>query len=106
MGREDDPLLELKVRIIYFLSQAEEAVSGRWLAKSVGEKNVMKVQQVLKKWESFLRHEKVGKETRYTIYHNSFRQFLEADETVQSAGLTIEEINRQITDNFTVGAPI
>jgi hypothetical protein len=106
IGQEDDPLLELKVNIIYVLSQAEEAVSCRWLAKSAREKNVVKVQQVLKKWKSFLREEKVGKETRYTIYHNSFRQFLEADETVQSAGLTIEEINRQIIDNFTVGAPI
>ncbi|MEG4488299.1 MULTISPECIES: ATP-binding protein [unclassified Microcoleus] len=106
MGREDDLLLELKVRIIYFLSQAEEPVSGRWLAKSAGENNVMKVQQVLGKWNSFLRQEKVGKETRYTIYHNSFRQFLEADETVQSAGITLEDINDDISDNFAGGAPI
>jgi len=106
MGREDDPLLELKVRIIYFLSQAEEPVSGRWLAKSAREKNVIKVQQVLGKWNSFLRQEKVGKETRYTIYHNSFRQFLEADETVQSAGLTLDDINDDIIDNFTGGAPL
>lgn len=106
MGREDDPLLELKVRIIYFLSQAEEAVSGRWLAKSAREQNVMKVQQVLTKWDSFLRKEKVGKETRYTIYHNSFRQFLEADETVQSAGITLDDINDDISDNSTGGAPL
>lgn len=105
MGRENDPLLELKVRIIYFLSQAEEPVSCRWLARSAGEKNVMTVQQVLGKWNSFLRHEKVGRETRYTIYHNSFRQFLEADETVQSAGLTLEDINDDICDNATEGAP-
>ncbi|MEG4054725.1 MULTISPECIES: ATP-binding protein [unclassified Microcoleus] len=106
MGREDDPLLELKVRIIYFLSQAEEPVSCRWLAKSAREQNVIQVQQVLGKWNSFLRHEKVGKETRYTIYHNSFRQFLEADETVQSAGLTLEDINDDICDNATGGAPL
>jgi len=106
MGREDDPLLELKVRIIYFLSQAEEPVSGRWLAKSAREKNVIKVQQVLGKWNSFLRQEKVGKETRYTIYHSSFRQFLEADETVQSAGITLDDINDDIIDNFTGGAPL
>jgi hypothetical protein len=106
MGREDDPLLELKVRIIYFLSQAEEPVSCRWLAKSAREKNVMKVQQVIGKWNSFLRHEKVDKETRYTIYHNSFRQFLEADETVQSAGITLDDINDDISDNSTGGAPL
>jgi len=66
----------------------------------------MKVQQVLGKWNSFLRHEKVGKETRYTIYHNSFRQFLEADETVQSAGITLDDINDDISDNSTGGAPL
>ncbi|MEP6490880.1 ATP-binding protein [Microcoleus vaginatus GB2-A3] len=106
MGREDDPLLELKVKIIYFLSQAEEPVSCRWLAKSAREQNVMKVQQVLGKWNSFLRHEKVDKETRYTIYHNSFRQFLEVDETVQSAGITLDDINDDISDNSTGGAPL
>jgi hypothetical protein len=106
MGRDDDPLLEMKVRIIYFLSQAEEPVSCRWLAKSAGEENVTKVQQVLKKWDSFLRKEKVGKDTRYTIYHNSFRQFLEADETVQSAGITLDDINDDISDNATGGAPL
>lgn len=53
-----------------------------------------------------MRHEKVGKETRYTIYHNSFRQFLEADETVQSAGITLEDINDDISDNSTEGAPL
>jgi hypothetical protein len=106
MGRDDDPLLELKVRIIYFLSQAEEAVSCRWLATSAGEQNFTKVQQVLTKWDSFLRKEKVGKETRYTIYHNSFRQFLEADETVQSAGITLDDINDDISDNSTGGAPL
>ncbi|MEG4458841.1 hypothetical protein QUA58_29045, partial [Microcoleus sp. N9_A1] len=70
------------------------------------ENNVIKVQQVLGKWNSFLRHEKVGNETRYTIYHNSFRQFLEADETVQSAGLTLEDINDDICDNAIDGAPV
>ena len=53
-----------------------------------------------------MRQQQVNTEIRYSIYHNSFRQFLEADEVVKSAGLTIEEINRQITDNFTGGAPI
>jgi hypothetical protein len=105
MEREDDPLLELKVNIIYKLSQAREPVSCRWLAKSVRE-TAFKVQQVLRKWDSFLRQQQVNGEIRYSIYHNSFRQSLEADETVQSAGLTLEEINRQITDNLTEGAPI
>jgi hypothetical protein len=105
IGREDDPLLELKVNIIYVLSKAHEPVSRRWVAKSVRETD-FKVQQVLKKWESFLRQQQAGGEIRYSIYHNSFRLFLEQDETVQSAGVNVEELNRQSINNRLDGAPI
>ncbi|MEG4998878.1 ATP-binding protein [Microcoleus sp. B4-D4] len=105
IGHEDDPLLELKVNIIYVLSKAHEAVARRWIAKSVRETE-FKVQQVLKKWDSFLRQEQVNGEIRYNIYHNSFREFLEKDETVQSAGVNVEELNRQSINNRLEGSPI
>jgi len=105
MGREDDPLLEMKVKIIYAISKAREAVSRRWIAKSVGETD-FKVQQVLKKWDSFLRQQQVSGESRYSIYHNSFREFLAKDETVQSAGVNVEELNRQGMNNRIEGAPL
>jgi len=103
--KEDDPLLELKVNIIYVLSKAHEAVSRRWIAKSVRETD-FKVQQVLKKWDSFLRQEQVNGEIRYNIYHNTFREFLEKDETVQSAGVNVEELNRESINNRLEGSPI
>jgi len=105
MGREDDPLLEMKVKIIYVISKAREAVSRRWIAKSVGETD-LKVQQVLKKWDSFLRQQQVSGEIRYSIYHNSFREFLAKDETVKSAGVNVEELNRQGMNNRIEGAPL
>ena len=105
MGREDDPLLEMKVKIIYVISKAREAVSRRWIAKSVGETD-FKVQQVLKKWDSFLRQQQVSGEIRYSIYHNSFREFLAKDETVQSAGVNVEELNRKGMNNRIEGAPL
>ncbi|MEG4583921.1 ATP-binding protein [Microcoleus sp. MOSTC5] len=105
MGREDDPLLEMRVKIIYVLSKAREAVSRGWIAKSVGETD-FKVQQVLKKWESFLRQQQVDGEIRYSIYHNSFRDFLAKNETVQSAGVDVEKLNRQGMDNRLKGAPL
>ncbi|MEG5017494.1 MULTISPECIES: ATP-binding protein [unclassified Microcoleus] len=105
IGHEDDPLLELKVNIIYVLSKAHEPVARRWIAKSVRETD-FKVQQVLKKWDSFLRQEQVNGEIRYNIYHNTFREFLEKDETVQSAGVNVEELNRQGINNRLEGAPI
>ena len=105
IGREDDPLLEMKVKIIYVISKAREAVSRGWIAKSVGETD-FKVQQVLKKWDSFLRQQQVSGEIRYSIYHNSFREFLAKDETVQSAGVNVEELNRQGMNNRIEGAPL
>jgi hypothetical protein len=105
MGREDDPLLEMKVKIIYVISKAREAVSRRWIAKSVGETD-LKVQQVLKKWDSFLRQQQVSGEIRYSIYHNSFREFLAKDEIVQSAGVNVEELNRQGMNKRIEGAPL
>ncbi|WP_445173305.1 ATP-binding protein [Microcoleus sp.] len=105
MGREDDPLLEMKVKIIYVISKAREAVSRGWIAKSVGETD-FKVQQLLKKWDSFLRQQQVSGEIRYSIYHNSFREFLAKDETVQSAGVNVEELNRQGMNKRIEGAPI
>jgi hypothetical protein len=105
MGRDDDPLLEMKVKIIYVLSKAREAVSRGWIAKSVGEAD-FKVQQVLRKWDSFLRQQQVDGEIRYSIYHNSFRDFLEKDETVQSAGINVEEVKRKGINNRIDGAPL
>jgi hypothetical protein len=105
MGRDDDPLLEMKVKIIYVLSKAREAVSRGWIAKSVAETD-FKVQQVLRKWDSFLRQQQVDGEIRYSIYHNSFRDFLEKDETVQSAGINVEEVKRKGINNRIDGAPL
>ncbi|MEG4986619.1 ATP-binding protein [Microcoleus sp. BR0-C5] len=104
IGSEDD-LLELKVKIIYVLSKAHEAVSRGWIAKSVQETD-FEVQQVLKKWDSFLRQEQVKGEVRYNIYHNTFREFLEKNETVKSAGVNVEELIREGINNRLGGAPI
>jgi hypothetical protein len=104
-GRADAPLLEMKVKIIYVLSIAREAVSRGWIAKSVAETD-FKVQQVLTKWESFLRQQQVDGEILYSIYHNSFRDFLAKDETVQSAGIDVEKLNRQGISNRIDGAPL
>ena len=105
MGRDDDPLLEMKVKIIYVLSKAREAVSRGWIAKSVAETD-FKVNQVLRKWDSFLRQQQVDGEIRYSIYHNSFREFLAQDETVQSAGIDVEEVKRKGINNRIDGAPL
>jgi hypothetical protein len=60
-------------------------VSRRLLAELSGEKAVT-VQDVLNDWEQFLRPVQVDSETRYSVYHQSFCDFLYRKDIVQAYG--------------------
>ena len=60
----------------------------------VCEDSIM-VQSVLDEWEPFLHKQKVDGCTRYSIYHSSFKEFLNRKEIVRT-GTTKESINRLI----------
>jgi hypothetical protein len=85
MGMLDDPLPMHKVAIVYFLAELREPVSRRLLAELSGEKAVT-VQMVLNEWQQFLREVQVDAETRYSIYHQSFSDFLYRKDIVQAYG--------------------
>jgi hypothetical protein len=85
MGMLDEPLPMHKVAIVYFLAELREPVSRRLLAELSGEKAV-RVQQVLNEWQQFLREVLVDAETRYSIYHQSFSDFLYRKDIVQAYG--------------------
>ncbi len=104
MGMTAEPLPRVKIKIVYVLCEAREAVSRRWIAKSAGE-DEFTVQAVLNEWQAFLRPQPVDGETRYSIYHASFRDFLHRQDVVQAAGVTLQDVNRLISDNLTKGAP-
>ncbi|MEB3180231.1 MAG: hypothetical protein VKL59_14520 [Nostocaceae cyanobacterium] len=74
-----------KVAIVYFLAELREPVSRRLLADLSGEKAVT-VQQVLNEWQQFLRETQLNSETRYSIYHQSFSDFLYRKDIVQAYG--------------------
>jgi hypothetical protein len=59
---------------------------------------------VLKKWQQFLRLQKVEGETRYTVYHASFSDFLK--EQAKESGVNLEDINRRMAENLGKGAPL
>jgi hypothetical protein len=85
MGMLDEPLPMHKVAIVYFLAEMREPVSRRLLAELSEEKSV-KVQLVLDEWEQFLRETVVDGENRYSIYHQSFSDFLYRKDIVQAYG--------------------
>ncbi len=85
MGMMTEPLPRQKVAIVYFLAELREPVSCRMLAELSGEKASM-VQQVLNEWEQFLCQVQVDNETRYSVYHQSFCDFLYRKDIVQIYG--------------------
>lgn len=85
MGMLDRPLPMHKVAIVYFLAELREPVSRRLLAELCGEKSLT-VQMVLDEWQQFLRETQLESETRYSIYHQSFSDFLYRKDIVQAYG--------------------
>jgi hypothetical protein len=98
-----DLLLEVKIKIVYLLGVAREPVSRGWIVKRLATQNPIPVVQVLKEWDQFLREQPVDGETRYSLYHSSFRDFLYRQDIVQAAGETIENVNARIVNSFTQG---
>ncbi|GAA4260452.1 hypothetical protein GCM10022255_089160 [Dactylosporangium darangshiense] len=88
---------ERSMKIIYVLSESEQAVPLEWIAKYAGE-SPFAVQEVLGLWRPFLDLSTVGRGSTFRIYHASFREFLRRDDTVRSAGITLGQINEQIAN--------
>jgi hypothetical protein len=103
MEMNADPLLEVKIKIVYLLATALEPVSRGWIVRRLDTQNPISVVQILKEWDQFLREQQVDHETRYSLYHSSFRDFLYRQDIVQAAGETIEGVNKQIVDSLTKG---
>lgn len=92
-----------QIRTIYVLSKVREPVSSRLLSKLTGVDELI-LSEVLKQWDQFLQVQVIDKETRYSIYHGSFNDFLEKQS--QDSGVNLEELNRRIVDNLAKGAPL
>lgn len=105
MGMTAKPLPRLKIMIIYLLSEARLPVSRQLLTKFLAtgglKTNELAVQAVLDEWEQFLHKEENSQGPRYSLYHASFRDFLNRREIVQAAGVTLQGINAQVSRSLT-----
>jgi pimeloyl-ACP methyl ester carboxylesterase len=93
----DSATWERCVKIIYVLSEAEQVVSLEWIAK-YSKQTPFQAEEALSRWRQFLDPQPVGGKTYYRVYHASFRDFLRRNDTVQSAGLTLADVNEGIAD--------
>ncbi|MEQ8463409.1 hypothetical protein [Coleofasciculus sp. E1-EBD-02] len=99
MGMTAKPLPRTKIKIVYVLAEARKPVSSLLISQFAGE-DALTVQEVLDEWDQFLREERIEGQTRYSIYHASFQDFLHRQDIVQAAGITIRDINTLIADNL------
>lgn len=83
------------VKVIYVLAEVLYPVSRKEIAILTGEDDIF-VQSVLDDWLQFLHIEIDNQEKCYSIYHNSFRDFLYRKDIVTAAGISISDINTLI----------
>lgn len=104
MGMTVKPLPRAKIRIIYTLCELRQPAS-RTLIHQFADDNeigvdILTVQDMLDEWNQFLHEQYEASGTRYSIYHNSFRDFLHRKDIVQAAGVSIKSINAVIADEL------
>ncbi|MEQ9549823.1 MAG: hypothetical protein RIM23_09410 [Coleofasciculus sp. G3-WIS-01] len=102
MGMFDKESKRTKIKIVYVLAELREPVSRELIAEFAGE-DAFTVQEVLDEWQQFLHRDKFNGETRYSVYHSSFCDFLSRKDIVQAAGVTLQDINARISDNLMQG---
>lgn len=103
MGMTIEPLPRRKIKIVYVLAELREPVSRQTIA-SFAREDVSIVQEVLDGWRQFLHDEAADGQTRYSVYHSSFSDFLYRKDIVQAVGETIiQDINTLIVDDLTGG---
>lgn len=104
MGMTARPLPRAKIRIIYILCELRQPASRTLIHQFADDDeisaDVISVQDVLDEWNQFLHEQYEAAGTRYSIYHNSFRDFLHRKDIVQAAGVSIKGINAVIADEL------
>lgn len=99
MGMIAKPLPRTKIKIVYILAEVRESVS-RDLICDFSDEDALTVQEVLDEWDQFLHEQQIDSQTRYSVYHASFRDFLHRKDIVQAAGITVKEINALIANDL------
>lgn len=102
MGMLREPVNRGRLILLFTLSQVRMPVSRALLAE-FSQLDEMTVQQTLDEWSQFLHRQSLGGEPRWSIYHNSFLDFLEQADIIQAAGVSLPDIHKTISDQLLKG---
>lgn len=99
MGMTAKPLPRTKIKIVYILAEIRQPVS-RHLISEFADEEELTVQETLDEWKQFLHKHYIDRQTRYSVYHTSFQDFLHRKDVVQAAGVNIQDINALIAGDL------
>lgn len=102
MGMTIKPLPKNKIKIIYVMSALRRAASRAVIAK-YSTQNELTVQEVLDGWAQFLHKQENYQPPCYRFYHESFIDFLNSQNIVQAAGVSLPDISGEVADIMTEG---
>ncbi|MDB9303105.1 hypothetical protein PN488_01695 [Nodularia spumigena CS-591/12] len=102
MGMTKKPLPKDKIKIIYVMCALKSPVSREMIVK-YSQEDALTVQKVINGWTQFLQEQKTYQPSRYRFYHESFRDFLERQDIVEAAGVSLPEISAEVAKNMGEG---
>ncbi len=102
MGMTKNPLPKDKIKIIYVMCALKSPVSREMIVK-YSQEDALTVQKVINGWTQFLQEQKTYQPPRYRFYHESFRDFLERQDIVEAAGVSLPEISAEVAKNMGEG---
>ncbi|QEI43102.1 hypothetical protein BMF77_03718 [Dolichospermum sp. UHCC 0315A] len=102
MGMSKKPLPKDKIKIIYVMCALKSSVSREMIVK-YSQEDDLTVQEVIKSWTQFLQEQKTYQPPRYRFYHESFRDFLQRQDIVEAAGVSLREIYAEVANNMDEG---
>lgn len=102
MGMTKKPLPKDKIKIIYVMCALKSAVSREMIVKYSQQDNLT-VQEVVKGWTQFLQEQKTYQPSRYRFYHESFRDFLQRQDIVEAAGVSLPQIGAEVANKMDEG---
>lgn len=86
------------LRIVYHISKSKVALPGKAIADRAN-KPILDVEFIILNWMQFFDPEAMYEQRFYAFYHESYRDHLEKNEIVKSAGnIDIQEINQEKAD--------
>ncbi len=100
MGMLASPLPRERIRIIYALCELARPASVAEISRFASDPSMaiepLRVAELLAEWKPFLHRAENEGVARFSIYHESFRDFLRQQDVVQAASIRLDDVRDRI----------